>query len=99
MIIILIIDRYQSIPINNLKEVLIQQSMLDKGTCLRYYKRKEIQEAMVEHALNKEVGLRYGESFGKRPDILMYPQEILELAKRGATSFHSSEEICLIPKS
>lgn len=72
--------------------------MLDKGTCLRYYKRKEIQAAMVEHALNKEVGLRYEESFGKRPDILMYPQEILELAKRGATSFHSSEEIWSNPK-
>lgn len=72
--------------------------MLDFGTCLRYYKRKEIQEAMVEHALNKEVGLRYGESFGKRPDILMYPQEILELAKRGATSFHTSEEIWSNPK-
>ncbi len=72
--------------------------MLDKGTCLRYYKRKEIQEAMLEHALSKEVGLRYGESFGKRPDILMYPQEILELAKRGATSFHTSEEIWSNPK-
>src|SRR3989344_431678 len=72
--------------------------MLDKGTCLRYYKRKEIQEAMIEHALNKEVGLRYGDSFGKRPDILMYPQEILELAKRGATSFHISEELWSNPK-
>lgn len=72
--------------------------MLDKGACLRYYKRKDVQEAIVEHALNKEVGLRYGESFGKRPDLLNYPPEILELAKRGVTSFHCSEELWSNPK-
>ena len=66
---------------------------LDKGTCLRFYKRKDIQEAIVEHAGNKEIGIRYGESFGKRPDILTYPKEVLELALKGATSFHCSEEL------
>lgn len=67
--------------------------MLDKSTCLRFYKRKDIQEAMVEHARNKEVGTRYNDSFGKRPDILMYPKDIIELALRGVTSFHTSEEL------
>ncbi len=66
--------------------------MLDKGTCLRFYKRIEIQNALVEHAKHKEVGVRYGDGFGKRPDILMYPRDILELALRGCTSFHVSEE-------
>ena len=40
--------------------------MLDFPTCLRFYKRKDIQEAMIEHAENKEVGTRYEESFGKQ---------------------------------
>ncbi|MFA6462236.1 MAG: DNA primase small subunit domain-containing protein [Candidatus Woesearchaeota archaeon] len=67
--------------------------MIDKGTCLRFYKRKDIQQEIVEHAQNKEFSVRYGESFGKRPDILTYPKEILELALKGVTSFHCSEEI------
>ncbi|MBT4651387.1 hypothetical protein HOC13_02580 [Candidatus Woesearchaeota archaeon] len=66
---------------------------MDIGVQLRYYKKKEIQEAIVEHAQDKEIAIRYGASFGKRPDMLLYPMEILELAKRGATSFHCSEEI------
>ena len=67
--------------------------MLDKGICLRFYKRKDIQDAMLEHAHNKEIAVRYGNGFGKRPDILTYPDEILELAKQGVTSFHCSEEL------
>ena len=67
-------------------------NMLDKGTCLRFYKRKDIQEALVLHAKNKEVGMRFGEGFGKRPDILSYPRDVLELALRNCTSFHASEE-------
>ncbi len=67
--------------------------MLDKGTCLRFYKRKDIQDAIIAHARNKEVGLRYNDSFGKRPDILTYPKEIVELALRGVTSLHASEEL------
>ncbi len=66
---------------------------LDKGTCLRFYKRKDIQEVLVEHAQRKEFSVRYTDSFGKRPDVLMYPKEVLELALKGATSFHCSEEL------
>ncbi|MEK6939255.1 MAG: DNA primase small subunit domain-containing protein [Nanoarchaeota archaeon] len=67
--------------------------MLDKGICVRFYKRKDIQDAIIAHAKNKEIGVRYNDSFGKRPDILSYPKEILELSLRGVTSFHASEEI------
>lgn len=65
---------------------------MDKGTVLRHYKRKDIQQAMIEHAQSREVAARYGDSFGKRPDILNYPKEVIELAINGATSFHCSEE-------
>lgn len=67
--------------------------MLDKGICVRFYKRKDIQEAIIAHAKNKEIGVRYTDSFGKRPDVLSYPKEILELSLRGVTSFHASEEL------
>lgn len=72
--------------------------MLTLSTILKHYKRHEIQAAMVEHAFDKEVAIKYGESgFGKRPDMLKYPSDILEAAKQGATSFHVSEELWINP--
>lgn len=65
---------------------------LDKGTCLRYYKRPDVQELILTFCEDKEVAARYGQGFGKRPDTLHYPRDILELAKRGMTSLHVSEE-------
>jgi RNA polymerase subunit RPABC4/transcription elongation factor Spt4 len=67
--------------------------MLTLSQTLSYYKRKDVQKLMLEHAANKEIGVRFDESFGKRPDILAYDNDILESAKRGATSFHCSEEL------
>ena len=68
--------------------------MLTLGTCLKHYKRKEIQEEIIANAKNREVAVRFGEKgFGKRPDILRYERDILELAKQGVTSFHASEEL------
>ncbi len=67
--------------------------MLDIGTALRHYKRREVQQAMVMAAAGREVAVRFGErGFGKRPDALVYPNDVLEFAKQGATSFHVSEE-------
>ena len=67
--------------------------MLDLSTCLKYYKREDIQKEIIENAKDKETAIKFGEKgFGKRPDILQYPKDILELAKQGATSFHVSEE-------
>src|SRR3989338_5645186 len=66
--------------------------MPDIGTCPRHYKPRWIQEALVAHAQDREIGMRFQEMFGKRPDILSYPRDVLELALRNATSFHASEE-------
>ncbi|MDP3734080.1 MAG: hypothetical protein Q8R37_02535 [Nanoarchaeota archaeon] len=66
--------------------------MLSKSITLKHYKRKEIQDVLVDHAKDKEIGMRYHEAFGKRPDVLTYPRDILELALQGVTSFHASEE-------
>jgi DNA-directed RNA polymerase subunit RPC12/RpoP len=67
--------------------------MLHLSTLLKHYKRRDIQEAMVLAAEHREVAVKFGESgFGKRPEILNYPSDVLEFAKQGATSFHMSEE-------
>ena len=68
------------------------QERIRDAKSLQYYKRREVQEAMLKHATDREISPRYGEGFGKRPDIISYPNDILEFAKRKATSFHSSEE-------
>ncbi len=60
---------------------------------LSYYSRKDIQEILYNFSKNREVVPRYFEGFGKRPDSFQYPSDIFEFAKKGATSFHSSEEL------
>ena len=67
--------------------------MIPINVTLSHYKRKEIQDEIINFSKNKEVIARYNEKFGKRPDTLSYPKDIIELAKQGATSFHASEEI------
>lgn len=63
------------------------------STIIKYYKRPEIQEAILSACSEREaVGSYGGEGYAKRPDILQYPSDIFELVKRGVTSFHCSEE-------
>ncbi|MBR9702425.1 hypothetical protein GOV10_00170, partial [Candidatus Woesearchaeota archaeon] len=58
-----------------------------------YYKCPEVQAAIARHGLNREVTVRYGpDSFGKRPDVLAYPGDVLAFAKKKVSSFHCSEE-------
>jgi DNA primase catalytic subunit len=74
--------------------------MIHLSTSLKYYKRPEIQQAIVDCAANKEVAIKYGDNgYGKRPDSLKYPADVLEFAKKGATSFHCSEELWTNPLS
>jgi hypothetical protein len=58
-----------------------------------YYSRKDVQDAMYAFCQHRETVPRYLEGFGKRPDVFDYPSDIIALAKKGATSFHCSEEL------
>lgn len=58
-----------------------------------YYSRPDVQKAIFEFSKNREIVPKYFEGFGKRPDSLQYAGDILELVKKGATSFHCSEEL------
>ena len=62
-----------------------------------YYSNPKVQEAILKFSRNREVVPRYYEGFGKRPDSLQYVSDILGLVNKGATSFHSSEEIWTDP--
>jgi len=64
-----------------------------------YYSRQDIRKAIADFSKNREVVPRYFEGFGKRPDTIEYESDILELVKRGATSFHCSEELWRDPLS
>ncbi len=59
---------------------------------LSWYKRRDVQEAILAACEQREVSPRFGQGFGKRPDALFYPADVLSLATRKATSFHCSEE-------
>ncbi len=72
--------------------------MLDLGACLRYYKRIDVQKALVHAAENKEVSVRYIDGgFGKRPDVLINNSDVLEYVRQNASSFHCSEELWVNP--
>lgn len=59
-----------------------------------YYSRPDIKKAIFDFSKDREVVPSYMmEGFGKRPDTMQYPGDIFELVKRGATSFHCSEEL------
>jgi predicted RNA-binding Zn-ribbon protein involved in translation (DUF1610 family) len=61
---------------------------------ISYYSRPEIQQAIFDFCQNRETVPNFNNCyFGKRPDALDYPSDISNLAKKGATSFHCSEEI------
>ena len=67
--------------------------MLPLNVTLSYYKRRDIREEIIKAAENREVAVKYDDKFGNRPDVLNNPNDILELAKQKATSFHCSEEL------
>ncbi|MEK6899345.1 MAG: hypothetical protein AABW79_04590 [Nanoarchaeota archaeon] len=58
-----------------------------------YYSNPKVVKAILSFSKNREVVPRYGEGFGKRPDMLSYENDITNLVARGATSFHGSEEL------
>lgn len=64
---------------------------------LSYYKRRDVQEAIVEHGMDKEIAILFRKGFGKRPEILQYASDVLSFAQKGALSFHCSEELWTNP--
>lgn len=74
------------------KEISQKEKRIRNLTSL-YYSRPEIQKAIFKFCNNREISPRYFEGFGKRPDYFQYITDITGLVKKGATSFHCSEEL------
>jgi hypothetical protein len=80
-----------------------------------YFKRSKIRNSIVEAAENKEIDVQFqniksklidgnvtDEIFSyhlKQRTVLKFPQEVLDLALKGASSFHASEELWSNPLS
>jgi hypothetical protein len=60
---------------------------------LSFYKQLAVQQALVMQAQDKEVSVKFTDYFGKRPDALFNEGDVLEFAKKKASSFHCSEEL------
>ncbi len=59
-----------------------------------YYLRTDIQECLADFAKNREIATQYVNGiFGKRPDAIVYPNDVTGQVLKGATSFHCSEEL------
>ncbi len=69
---------------------------------LEYYSRQDIQEALLRVAKNREVagvyrekksgGQKIGGGFSERPNVLIYPSDIISMVKKGIVEFHCSME-------
>ena len=73
-----------------------EQSLKEKrirSNATVYYSRPDVQKEIYEFCKKRETTPRFFEGFGKRPDELQFPGDVFELVKKGATSFHCSEEI------
>jgi len=72
----------------------MEPEKLTKEALLKHYGQDFVQKAILDNSVDKEVVGSYGgKGYARRPDVLNYPADILELVKNGITSFHSSEEI------
>ncbi|MDI6738366.1 MAG: hypothetical protein QME12_07695, partial [Nanoarchaeota archaeon] len=65
---------------------------MQSNEIIAYYSRRDIQRAIWESAKDREVAVRVNEYFAKRPDTIEMSGDVAEWARKGATSFHISEE-------
>jgi len=58
-----------------------------------WYSRESVQKALIEVSKNREVVSVFKDgSFGKRPDVIQYPGDIMQAVAEGTFSFHGSVE-------
>lgn len=67
--------------------------MVDFTRVWNWYSRESVQRALLEIAKDREVVPVYKEgNFGKRPNMINYQGDILQLVAEGTVSFHGSVE-------
>jgi hypothetical protein len=68
------------------------ESTLSQKEIVEYYSREDVLEKMMSLTENREIVGRKGDSYGKRPSIVQYPSDFIDMAKQGFSSFHFSIE-------
>lgn len=67
--------------------------MVDFRRVLQWYSHESVQKALVEAGKNREVVSVFQDgSFGKRPDVIQYPTDVIQAVAEGTVSFHGSVE-------
>ncbi|MCK4714138.1 MAG: hypothetical protein KAT35_01065, partial [Candidatus Aenigmarchaeota archaeon] len=67
--------------------------MLTPSDILEYYSRQDVQDALLQLGKDREViGVFRNGGFGSRPNVILYPQDIVAMARSGVAEFHSSLE-------
>ncbi len=58
-----------------------------------YYSNKFVIEQLLKNAKNREVaGALWHGGYERRPNIIQYPDDVIQMVRRGVTSFHFSVE-------
>lgn len=66
---------------------------MNRFAVLQYYSRQEVIEQLLKNAQGREaVGAFWDGTFDQRPNIIQYPNDIVQMVKKGVTSFHFSVE-------
>jgi DNA primase catalytic subunit len=66
---------------------------MNRQQVVAYYSRPEILTQMTKNSAGREfIGAFAGGGYDSRPNIIQYPNDILQMAKKGVTSFHMSVE-------
>ena len=66
---------------------------MEKERILKWYSQKKVQKELLEIAKDREVVSVFKDgSFGKRPDVLLYENDILVAVENNVVAFHASVE-------
>ncbi len=66
---------------------------MNRQQLLDYYSREDIIEQLLKNAKDREVaGAFFDGTYDQRPNILQYHDDVIQMVKKGVTSFHFSVE-------
>ncbi len=67
---------------------------LTRQDIISFYSNENIARTLVDNAKGREVAFAFMTgSYDKRPNILQFPSDITQMARKGITSFHYSVEL------
>ncbi len=70
---------------------------MEQSVAIKYYSRNEIRKAILKYCNEREIAVKFGSFFGKRPMVIEYISDMNSIIKKKPTSFHCSEERWLNP--